>query len=129
MASSCPPTSEQIVVSCLLPPYPEQLIVMSSSRSPPSRSPIKSIGMCLRQIVSFLPPPEHILCAEELLEPPIAPSSCCCGGCFISPMAKLTASSAKEAREGISDGVGWLLWPSSDDLEAIGHGFGGRSMS
>jgi hypothetical protein len=23
-------------------------------------------------------------------------------------------------------GVGWLLWPSSDDLEAIGHGFGGR---
>jgi hypothetical protein len=38
------------------------------------------------------------------------------------------ASSATEAREGISDGVGWLLWPSSDDLKAIGHGFGGRSM-
>jgi hypothetical protein len=29
------------------------------------------------------------------------------------------ASRATEAREGIGDGVGWLLWPSSDDLEAI----------
>jgi hypothetical protein len=38
------------------------------------------------------------------------------------------ASRAAEAREGISDGVGWLLWPSSDDLKAIGHGFGCRSM-
>jgi hypothetical protein len=38
------------------------------------------------------------------------------------------AGRATEAREGIGDGVGWLLWPSSDDLEAIGHGFGGRSM-
>jgi hypothetical protein len=35
---------------------------------------------------------------------------------------------ATEAREGISDGVGWLLLPSSDDLKAIGHGFGGRLM-
>ena len=33
-----------------------------------------------------------------------------------------------EAREGIGDGVGWRLWPSSDDLKAIGHGFGGRSV-
>jgi hypothetical protein len=66
-------------------------------------------------------------CAGELLESPIAPSSCCRGGCFISPTVKLTASLATEARGGISDGVGWLLWPLSDDLEAIGHGFGGRS--
>jgi hypothetical protein len=35
---------------------------------------------------------------------------------------------ATEAREGISDGVGWLLWPLSDDLKAIGHGFGGQSL-
>ena len=35
---------------------------------------------------------------------------------------------AAEAKEGIADNVGWLLWPSSDDSEAIGHGFGGRSM-
>jgi hypothetical protein len=34
----------------------------------------------------------------------------------------------QKAREGISDGVGWLLWPSSDDLKATGHGFGGRSV-
>ena len=40
----------------------------------------------------------------------------------------MTAAMAAEAREGISDDVGWLLWPSSDDSEAIGHGFGGRSM-
>jgi hypothetical protein len=33
-----------------------------------------------------------------------------------------------EAREGIGDGVGWLLRPLSDDLEAIRHGFGGQSM-
>jgi hypothetical protein len=66
-------------------------------------------------------------CAEEQLEPAIAPSSCCRGGCFISPTAKLMASRATEAREGIGDGVGWLSSPSSDDLEAIGHGFGGRS--
>jgi hypothetical protein len=33
-----------------------------------------------------------------------------------------------EARGGINDGAGWLLWPSSDDLEAIGHGFDGQSM-
>jgi hypothetical protein len=36
------------------------------------------------------------------------------------------ASSATKARGGISDSVGWLLWSSSDDLEAIGHGFGGQ---
>jgi hypothetical protein len=36
---------------------------------------------------------------------------------------------AAEAREGIGDDVGWLLWPSPDDSEAIGHGFDGRSMS
>ena len=33
-----------------------------------------------------------------------------------------------EATEGMNDDVGWLLWQSSDDLEAIGHGFDGRSM-
>jgi hypothetical protein len=38
------------------------------------------------------------------------------------------AGREKEAREGIGDGVGWLLWPSSDDLEAIRHGFGGPLM-
>jgi hypothetical protein len=38
------------------------------------------------------------------------------------------ASRAMEARGGINDGAGWLLWPSSDDLEAIGHGFDGQSM-
>jgi hypothetical protein len=38
------------------------------------------------------------------------------------------AGRATEAREGIDNGVGWLLWPSSDDLETIGHGFSGRSM-
>ena len=62
-------------------------------------------------------------CAEKQLQPAIAPSSCCRWGCFVSPNAKLTASRAAEARGGISDGVWWLLWPSSDDLEAIGHGF------
>jgi hypothetical protein len=35
---------------------------------------------------------------------------------------------ATEAGGGISDGAGWLLWPSSDDSEAVRHGFGGRSM-
>jgi hypothetical protein len=67
-------------------------------------------------------------CADEQLKVAIAPSSCCRGGCFISPTAKLTASRATEARGGISDGVVWLLWLLSDDLEAIGHGFGGRSV-
>ena len=67
-------------------------------------------------------------CAEELLEPPIGSSSCCREGCFISPTAKLTASTATEARGDICDGVGWLLWPSPDDSEAIGHDFGGRSV-
>jgi hypothetical protein len=40
-----------------------------------------------------------------------------CGGCFVWATAKLMASLATEAREGISHGVGWLLWPSSDDLD------------
>jgi hypothetical protein len=40
--------------------------------------------------------------------------------------ARYTASMAAEAREGISDDVGWLLWPLLDDSEAIRHGFGDR---
>jgi hypothetical protein len=44
---------------------------------------------------------------------------------FGSNKARLMASMAAEAREGISDDVGWLLWPSDDDSEAIGHHFGG----
>jgi hypothetical protein len=66
--------------------------------------------------------------AEEQLELAIAPSLCFRGGYFFGSKAKLTASRAAGAMEGISYGVGWLLWPSSDDLKAIGHGFGGRSM-
>jgi hypothetical protein len=62
--------------------------------------------------------------AEEQLQPNIIPSSCCCGGYFSGYEVKLTASSVTEARGGIIDGVGWLLWPSSDDL-----GFGGRSTN
>jgi hypothetical protein len=65
--------------------------------------------------------------AEEQLQHNIIPSSCYCGGSFSGYEVKLTASLVTEARGGISDGVGWLLWPSSDDLEAIGHGFSGRS--
>jgi hypothetical protein len=30
--------------------------------------------------------------------------------------------------DGINDSVGWLWWPSSDDVEAIRHGFDGRSL-
>ena len=43
-------------------------------------------------------------------------------------MAKLTASRVTEAREGIGDGVGWIWRPSSDDSEAIEHGFDGRAV-
>jgi hypothetical protein len=64
-------------------------------------------------------------CAEEQLKHNNTPSSCCHRGYFFDPKAKLTASRETGAREGISDGVGWLLWPSSDDLKVIGHGFGG----
>jgi hypothetical protein len=76
------------------------------------------------------PLPRSTSCADEhQLKAAIAPSSCCRGGCFISPTAKLTASRATEARRGgISNGVVWLLWPLSDDLGAIGHGLGGRSV-
>jgi hypothetical protein len=35
---------------------------------------------------------------------------------------------APEAREGIIDNVGWLLWQLPNDSEAIGHGFGCRSI-
>jgi hypothetical protein len=83
--------------------------------------------MCLGGIVSFVPPPEHILC-RSCSNPPIAPSSCCGGGCFISPTAKSMASRATEARGGISDGAGWLWRPSSDDSEATEHGYDGRSV-
>ena len=116
-----------IVVYYLSPSLPQQLIVASPGRPTPSQSPIESIRKGVGPITSFVPLPSTS-CAKEQLEPAIAPSSCCSEGCFISPTAKLTASTATEARGDICDGVGWLLWPSPDDSEAIGHDFGGRSV-
>jgi hypothetical protein len=114
------------IVVCLSPSLPQQLSVASPGRPTPSRSPIELIRKGVGPIMSFVPLPSRS-CAKEQLEPAIAPSLCCRGGYFSGYEVKLTASSATEARGGISDGVGWLSWPSSDDLEAIGHGFGGRS--
>ena len=116
--------------NCCVPPSPSpptQLIVTSPDRPVLPRSSNESNRAGQEPIVSLVPPPDTS-CAEEQHEPTIAPSSCCRGGCFVTPTAKLTALRATEARGGISDDVGWLLWPSSDDSEAIGHGFGGRSM-
>jgi hypothetical protein len=58
---------------------------------------------------SFNPPLPHLCAAAEAISS------------VIGPTAKSMAGRATEAREGIGNGVGWLLWPSSDDLEAIGQ--------
>jgi hypothetical protein len=63
MASNWPPAWKRNNCCVSPPPSPStQLIVVSPSQSPPSQSPIKLIRMCPGRIVSFLPPPEHILC-------------------------------------------------------------------
>ena len=59
---AAPQVQNNYVVSCLLLPSPEQLIVISPSQSPPSRLFIKSIRTGLGPIVSSVPPPQHILC-------------------------------------------------------------------
>ncbi len=113
-----------VVICCVFPlhlPQPSWLLHPPIDTRPIDRSSnrFEPVG---GQLFHPFPLP-RTSCAEKQLQPTIASSSCCRWGCFVSPNAKLTDSRAAEARGGISDGVGWLLWPLSDDLEAIGHGF------
>ena len=121
-----PQIQNNFVVFLPLPPL-DQLIVTSPRRP----RPLDYLSKRFEKVRGHLfhwPPLPSTSCAEEKPQATIAPSSCCRGGCFISPTAKSTAKIASEARGGISNGVGWLLWPSDMVSVAIGHGFGGRLM-
>ena len=119
-ASSMPPNFRTILL-CLSPlPPPNSWLLHPPVDPRPLDYLLNRFERVWGQLFYWSPLPSTS-CAEEQLEPAIAPSSCCRGGCFISPTAKSMASMASEARGGISDGVGWL---SPDDSEDIGHGFG-----
>ena len=126
-ASNLLPTFRTILLCLVSPPLPRTVDCLSPGRTSPSRSSKESIRAGREPTVSLVPLPSTS-CAEEQLEPAIASCLFLREGCFAGPTAKLTTSRATEARGGISDGVVWLLWPLSDDLEAIGHGFSGRSV-
>jgi hypothetical protein len=109
-ASNRLPLQSNIVVSCR-PPFPPNSWLLYPPVDPrPLDLPFNRFERVRGQLFHWSPLPSTS-CAEEKPQPAIAPSLRCRGGCFISPTAKLTASRATEAREGIGDGVGWLWWP------------------
>jgi hypothetical protein len=99
-----------------------QLIVTSPDQSPPSRSPIKSIRMgpgadC------FIGPLSRAHLVLKRAPTRHRPIFVLPRRLFLWPQGKIDSLEGNGGK-----GRHWLWWPLPDDLEAIGHGFDGRSV-